>query len=84
MTDPAAAVSEVDDSTTTYTLRGTSTPGATVSIMAQGLDPIRATVGPDGTWSVDVDLRRGRNQFDITATDPETGKTAEGEKRRWW
>lgn len=77
VTDPAAAVSEVDDSTTRYTLRGTSTPGATVSIATPGQDPIRLTVGPDGTWSTDVDLRRGRNQFDITATDPETGKQAD-------
>jgi hypothetical protein len=38
---------------------------------------LRAVVTPDGTWSVDVELRRGRNQFDITATDPETGKQAE-------
>ena len=28
-----------------------------------------------GSWSVDVELRRGRNQFDISALDPETGKT---------
>jgi cytoskeletal protein RodZ len=77
VTDPAAAVSEVDDSATSYTLRGTSTPGATVLIATPGQDPIRVTVGPDGDWSVDVDLRRGRNQFDITATDPETGKQAE-------
>jgi cytoskeletal protein RodZ len=77
VTDPAAAVSEVDDSTTSYTLRGTSTPGATVSIETPGQDPIRATVGPDGSWTADVDLRRGRNQFDITAQDPETGKQAD-------
>lgn len=30
-----------------------------------------------GNWSVDVELRRGRNQFDITALDPDTGKTAD-------
>jgi cytoskeletal protein RodZ len=77
VTDPAAAVWEVDDDATSYTLRGTSTPGATISIATPGSDAVRATVGPDGTWSVDVDLRRGRNQFDITATDPETGKQAE-------
>ena len=77
MTDPAAAVSEVDESTTSYTLRGMSAPGATISITTPGQDPLRVTVAPDGSWSVDVDLRRGRNQFDITATDPETGKQAE-------
>jgi hypothetical protein len=28
-------------------------------------------------WSAEVELRRGPNQFDINATDPETGKVAE-------
>jgi len=81
VTDPAAAVSEVDESTTSYTLRGISAPGATVSITTTGQDPLRVTVAPDGGWSADVDLRRGRNQFDITATDPETGKQAEQPRR---
>jgi cytoskeletal protein RodZ len=77
VTDPATAVSEVDDSTTTYTLRGTSQSGATISVTTPGRDPSRTTAGPDGTWSIDVDLRRGRNQFDVTATDPDTGKQAD-------
>ena len=77
VTEPAQAVSEVDESTTTYTLRGTSVAGVTVSVATPGNDPLRTTVAPDGTWSVDVDLRRGRNQFDINATDPETGKQAD-------
>ena len=62
VTDPATAVSDVDESTTSYTLRGTSAPGATVSITTPGQDPIRVMVAPDGTWSVDVDLRRRRQQ----------------------
>lgn len=77
ITDPSTAVSEVDESTTTYTLRGTSQPGVAVSIQSPGQDAVRTTVAPDGTWSADVDLVRGRNQFDITATDPDTGKQAE-------
>ncbi len=77
VTDPATAVTEVDDSTTTYTLRGTSQSGATISVSTPGRDPSRTTAGPDGTWSIDVDLRRGRNQFDVTATDPDTGKQAD-------
>ena len=77
VTDPATAVSTVDDSTTTYTLRGTSVAGATISITAPGQDAVRTSAGPDGAWSADVDLRRGRNQFDVTATDPETGKQAD-------
>lgn len=77
VTDPATAVSEVDETMTSYTLRGLSVPGATVTITTPGRDPIRVTAAPDGTWSADVDLRRGKNQFDITAIDPDTGKQAE-------
>lgn len=80
VTDPATAVSTVDETTTKYTLQGTSIPGATITVTTPGRDPIRATADPDGTWSVDVDLRRGKNQFDVTATDPDTGKQAEDPK----
>ena len=78
VTDPATAVSTVDETATTYTLRGTSVAGALVSVVVAGRDqPIRATVGSDGTWSADVDLRKGRNQFSVSATDPDTGKSVE-------
>ena len=39
--------------------------------------PIRATATSSGTWSADVDLRRGKNQFSVSATDPDTGKNVE-------
>jgi hypothetical protein len=77
VTDPASAVIDVDDSITTYTLRGTTLPGATVSIATPGRDPYQVSAGPDGDWTSDVDLRRGRNQFDVTAIDPDTGKRSE-------
>ena len=35
------------------------------------------TATSDGTWAADVDLRRGRNQFDVSALDPDTGKHSE-------
>jgi len=76
ITDPATAVSTVDESLTSYTLRGTSLPGALVTVTAAGKD-IRATVSSSGTWSADVDLRRGKNQFSVTATDPDTGKSVQ-------
>jgi cytoskeletal protein RodZ len=82
VTDPAVAVLEVDESTTDYVLRGTSIPGATISITTPGRDqPYRVSAGSDGSWSVDVELRRGKNQFEITATDPETGKQADSPVR---
>ncbi len=78
VTDPAVALVEVDEQTTSYVIAGSSIPGATISVTTPGRSqPYRVTAGPDGTWSVQVDLRRGKNQFDVTATDPETGKQAE-------
>ena len=52
----------------------TRLPGATVSIATPGRDPYQVTATSDGKWSADVDLRRGRNQFDVNALDPDTGK----------
>jgi cytoskeletal protein RodZ len=83
VTDPASAVIDVDESTTSYTLRGTTLPGATVSISTPGRDPYQVSAGPDGDWTSDVDLRRGRNQFDVTAIDPDTGKRSEETIRRF-
>lgn len=78
VTDPAQAVISVAEDATTYTLRGTTIAGATVTITAPGRDqPYRVSADVAGRWSADVELRRGRNQFDITAVDPDTGKQAE-------
>ncbi len=78
VTNPSQAVIAVPEESKTYTLRGTSIAGATVTITAAGRDqPYRVSADASGRWSADVDLRRGRNQFDINAVDPETGKTAE-------
>jgi cytoskeletal protein RodZ len=81
VTQPATAVIDVDDSATTYTLEGTTLPGATVSIATPGRDPYQVTAKSDGGWSAAVDLRRGRNQFDVNALDPETGKKSESTVR---
>jgi len=78
LTQPATAVIDVDEATTTYTLEGTTLPGATVSIATPGREPYQVTATSDGTWAAAVDLRRGRNQFDVTSLDPETGKRSEG------
>ena len=77
VTDPSSAVIDVDESTTSYTLRGRTLPGATISISTPGRDPYQVSAGPDGDWTSDVELRRGRNQFDVTAIDPDTGKRSE-------
>lgn len=78
VTDPAQAVITVAEGTTSYTLRGTSIPGATVSIHDPGKDqPYSVSADSSGRWTSDVELRRGRNEFDVSAVDPDTGKTSE-------
>jgi cytoskeletal protein RodZ len=77
VTDPAVAVLEVDETTTSYLLRGSSSPKASVSIATPGRDPYPVTADADGDWTQQVELRRGRNQFEVSAVDPATGKTSE-------
>ncbi|HUG30401.1 MAG TPA: helix-turn-helix domain-containing protein [Candidatus Limnocylindria bacterium] len=78
ITNPATAVIEVDESTTSFRLAGTSTPGSTVTIRAAGqTQPIRVTTLASGEWSFQVDLRRGQNRFEIDAINPETSKSSE-------
>ena len=74
---PPTAVTEVAQDATTYTLRGTTVAGGLVTIEAPGRDPLNLTAGGDGAWLATVDLRRGKNQFDVSAVDPKTGKPAE-------
>ncbi len=82
ITNPSQAVIDVAEDTTTYSFRGTSIPGATVIITAAGREqPYRVTADDAGKWSSDVELRRGRNQFDIAALDPDTGKTSDNTER---
>ena len=79
---PATAIFDADESATSYRLEGTSTPGATVTVEVPGrAQPYRITALSDGSWSVDVELRRGQNQFDVNAVDPETGKPTETPRR---
>ncbi len=78
VTSPSPASITVDESANTYHLAGTATAGSLITISAPGRDqPYRVTALADGSWSIDVELRRGQNRFDVTATSPETGKQAE-------
>lgn len=78
LTDPRTAILEVEESVTSYVLRGTSSAGATISIKVAGLEqPYRVSADADGLWRAEVDLRRGRNQFEISAIDPETQKQSD-------
>lgn len=78
VTRPTTALVDVDEGTDRYLLRGTSIPGATVNVRDTSREqPYRVNAGADGKWTAEVELRRGRNQFDIWAVDPETGKQSE-------
>lgn len=74
---PPTAVIDVAESTTTYALLGTTVPGGLVTIDAPGRDPLNITAAGDGGWVATVELRRGKNQFDVSAVDPKTGKPAD-------
>lgn len=76
VTAPATAVTSVDDGTTSYVFRGTTIPNGTVEIKTAD-QTLRATADSSGTWTYEVDLRRGENAFEVTAKDPATGKIAE-------
>jgi cytoskeletal protein RodZ len=73
---PPTAVTEVAEGSTTYGLRGTTVAGGLVTIEAPGRDPLNITAAGDGAWLATVELRRGKNQFDVSAVDPKTGKAA--------
>ena len=76
VTSPREATLQLDENATSYTLQGNSIPGATITIeLAGGTRQISAD--STGAWSVGVDLRRGKNEFKIDATDPETGRHAD-------
>jgi cytoskeletal protein RodZ len=76
VTNPSNATLTVDQDTDSYVLRGTTIPNGTVTIEVSGT-PTRTTADSAGDWSLQVDLRRGKNQFKLWATDPETGKQSE-------
>ncbi len=77
VTDPVAAVTEVAEDATTYTLRGTTIARGEVTVRAPGRADIRVIAASDGTWRTVVDLRRGENRFAVSAMDPSTGKESE-------
>ena len=71
VTRPASVESTIDAGTTI--IAGTATAGATVTITGpDGAADTTATGA--GTWSAEVPLRKGRNEFLIVALDTQTSK----------
>ena len=81
VTSPAVAVLEVDEDATSYLLEGSTIPGGSVTVKTADVEA-RANADSGGQWELKVDLRRGENQFRISATDPATGKEAEAPVER--
>jgi cytoskeletal protein RodZ len=77
VSDPSSAVSDVADGTTSYVLRGTTIPRGTVTVSDAAGHSLQTTAASDGTWSEQVQLIRGRNDFRVSATDPDTGKDSD-------
>lgn len=63
-------------------ITGTGEPGATVSVTIPGVtEPVTATVGEDGKWSVDVPVGtelKGGQTVTATQTDPSGNESPEG------
>ncbi len=76
VTQPASAVIDVDEDSSTYLFEGTTIPGGSITIKTADQE-LRTNAGSTGEWNLEVDLRRGENRFEISATDPSTGKVAE-------
>ncbi len=76
VSEPASAVIDVDEDTTSYVFEGSTIPGGSVTITSADQE-VRTNADATGDWSREVPLRRGENRFEITATDPATGKVAE-------
>jgi cytoskeletal protein RodZ len=70
LTNPANVVSQVD--TESIVLSGTAGAGALIVIEAPGGQSYNTTADEHGSWSREVSLSRGRNDFTVTATDPVT------------
>ena len=76
VTSPREASVQLADDQTSFTLEGTSIPGATITVALAGATR-QVSADSTGAWTMTVDLVRGRNEFQIDATDPDTGKHAE-------
>ena len=76
VTSPREATVQLAEDATNFTFEGTSIPGATITIELAGGNR-QVTADSTGHWTQTIDLRRGRNEFKIDATDPETGKHAD-------
>ncbi len=81
VTQPASAVISVDEDSASYVFEGTTIAGGSVTIKTADQE-LRTNADSTGEWTLQVDLRRGENAFEVSATDPSTGKIAEAPVQR--
>ncbi len=74
VTQPATRVTTMQGNPDRTVLVGTSGPGTTVTIQGMGQQPYQVTADTTGHWQQQVPLTKGQNEFNVTATDPSTGK----------
>jgi cytoskeletal protein RodZ len=79
VTQPAALVTEVDAER--YTFAGTAGPSSEVQIQGPDGRVYTTEANDGGRWSAEVELSKGRNDFTIVATDPETGRPSDPVQR---
>jgi cytoskeletal protein RodZ len=75
ITNPSTLVSRVNSES--ILLTGESVPGAVVRISAADGTPHYVTADETGSWSRELPLARGRNDFRIVADDPVTRRESE-------
>ncbi len=76
VTNPREATVQLAEDATSYTLAGSSIPGATIAVELAG-GTRQTSADSTGSWTMPVDVRRGKNEFKVDAIDPDTGKHAE-------
>ncbi|RKR75778.1 Ig-like domain-containing protein [Frondihabitans australicus] len=77
VTMAAPQFSSVDNSGDTTVLKGSGTPGATIAVKdASGNTIGAATVGSDGSWSVDLGADFSNGSGDLTVTQSLNGETS--------
>lgn len=75
LTNPRSLVSQVNSET--ILLTGTAGPGAIVTIHGPGGQLFSTTADETGTWTREVPLAPGRNDFQVIANDPVTRRDSE-------
>ncbi len=74
-----ASLIQADEDQTSYELTGTGPARATIKAVDPAGTMVRSADGTDaGRWSLTLPVQKGRNEFTLSARDPETGRESGG------